>query len=187
MDYIICALGNPGKEYDGTRHNVGFAAMDIISGELGIKLNKLKFKSLCAQTRISGKNVLLLKPQTYMNASGIAVSEAAAYYDIKPENIICICDDISLPAGVIRIRRAGSAGGHNGLKSMINMLDSDKFPRIKIGVSDRADKNADLAEWVLGRFSAQESKLVQDRFEDVFESVKLIINGDIDAAMAKFN
>ena len=187
MDCIICALGNPGKEYDGTRHNVGFAAMDAVSAELGIKINRLRFKSLCAQARIGDKTVLLLKPQTYMNASGIAVSEAAAYYDVQPENILCICDDISLPAGIIRIRRSGSAGGHNGLKSLINMLESDRFPRIKIGVSDRADKNEDLAEWVLSRFSAQDEKLVRGRFTDIYESVKLIVNGDIDAAMAKFN
>ena len=187
MDYIIAALGNPGREYANTRHNVGFTAMDFISERLGVKLNKLKFKSFYTQTRIEGQNVLMLKPQTYMNASGIAVNEAAQYYGIAPEHIIVICDDISLPSGTIRIRRSGSAGGHNGLRSMINMLDSDNFPRIKIGVSDRADKNADLAEWVLAPVPENDAKLIRRRFEHIYETLKLPVQGDIESAMAKFN
>ena len=167
MDYIIVGLGNPGKEYEKTRHNAGRIAIDRIAEKYGIKINKIKFKGLYGQTDIAGKKVLLLKPETYMNLSGISVSEAADFYKVPAEHIIVLCDDISLPTAKLRIRREGSAGGHNGLKSIINMLETQTFPRIKIGVADRPDKNEDLADWVCGNFSKEEMTAIESRLDDI--------------------
>lgn len=187
MDYIIVGLGNPGKEYEKTRHNAGRIAIDRIAEKYGIKINKINFKGLYGQTDIAGKKVLLLKPETYMNLSGISVSEAADFYKVPAEHIIVLCDDISLPTAKLRIRREGSAGGHNGLKSIINMLETQTFPRIKIGVADRPDKNEDLADWVCGNFSKEEMTAIESRLDDICEACETIIGDGIDGAMAKFN
>lgn len=187
MDYMIVGLGNPGAQYSYTRHNAGWLAIDYIAQQLNIKINKIKFKATYASVKIGTNSVLLLKPQTFMNLSGQSVVEAAAFYKIPPEKIIVLCDDVSLPCGKLRIRRSGSDGGHNGLKNIIYLMDSDQFPRIKIGISDRPDKRMDLADWVLGNFSKEELDLIQKDQEKIWDSVQLIINNRIEDAMAKYN
>lgn len=187
MEYIVACLGNPGKEYEYTRHNAGFLFADIICNKYGLKCDKLKFKALCGETMISAHRCLIMKPQTYMNLSGDAISEAAFFYKIPPENVIIIYDDISLPFAKMRIRRKGSAGGHNGIKSIIYRLNSDNFPRIKIGVGDRADKNSDLKDYVLGSFSKNELDELKKLMEQNIEALELITDGKIDEAMNKYS
>jgi len=187
MDFIIVGLGNPGKQYEKTRHNVGFMSLDYIAKDLNIKINKLKFKSLSQETVISGKKVLFLKPQTYMNNSGIAVYEAAEYYNVPIENILTLEDDVALPSNRLRIRKNGSHGGHNGLKSIINMLESENFTRIKIGVGDRIHPQIQLADWVTGALSASEMKGFTENLPNIYEAVLMIVNGETENAMAKFN
>ncbi|MBQ3897377.1 MAG: aminoacyl-tRNA hydrolase, partial [Clostridia bacterium] len=148
--FIIAGLGNPGREYEQTRHNIGFIAANAIAEAHGVKIDRLKFKALTATCVIGTEKVLLMKPQTFMNNSGEAIGEAARFYKVPPENILIIADDISLPPGTLRIRRKGTAGGHNGLKSIINHLDSTEFPRIKIGVGDRENPDEELMDYVLG-------------------------------------
>ncbi len=187
MDWIVVGLGNPGKKYEFTRHNVGWMALDAFGEKEGIKINRIRFRSLCGEGVIDGKKVLLLKPQTFMNLSGESVSEACQYYNIPPERIIVVCDDVALPFNRIRIRTKGSAGGHNGLKNIISMMGSDCFSRVRIGVSDRADPSVDLADWVLGSFSGTEKKKLSDRFRDTNEIIRLILSEDTDRAMSLYN
>ena len=151
-EYIIAGLGNPGSKYEMTRHNAGFLAIDLFAIEKEINIKRLKFHSLVGEVKIGEKKCLLMKPQTFMNNSGEAIAEAAKFYKIPPEKIIIISDDVSLDVGTIRIRRKGSAGGHNGLKSIISLLGSEDFPRIKIGVGKKPAPEYDLVDWVLGRF-----------------------------------
>lgn len=186
--YIIAGLGNPGLRYSRTRHNIGFLVLDHIADKLGVKVKKLAFKSKVAYTEINGNKVILMKPQTYMNASGIAIFECSQFYDIPPENIIVICDDVSLPSNRIRVRRKGSSGGHNGLKSIINMLESDDFPRIRIGIDDREDKeNTELKDWVLGRLTKEYLEVFEKQLPEIYEAVKDIIDGNIEKAMTSLN
>ncbi len=187
MDWIIVGLGNPGKKYEGTRHNVGWMALDAFGDTENIKINRIRFRALCGEGIIEGKKVLLLKPQTFMNLSGEAVLEACQYYNIPPEKVLVLCDDVALPFNRIRIRSKGSGGGHNGLKNIIALLGSDSFARVRIGVSDRADPTTDLADWVLGSFSGTEKKKLADRFHDTNEIIKLIVSGDTDRAMSLYN
>lgn len=187
MDYIIVGLGNPGNEYALTRHNAGWIAIDHIAAELGVKINRIKFKSVCADVNIGGKKVLLMKPQTFMNNSGQAVSDAARFYKIPPQNIIVICDDINLPTARLRIRQKGSDGGHNGLKSIICLLNSNEFPRIRIGVSDRTNPNIDLADWVLGTFSESEQKALAARLDDIYNAAILFTENKPELAMSRYN
>lgn len=184
--YLIVGLGNPGTEYAVTRHNVGWLALDYIADRFGITIKKLKFKSKYGETFWGTHKIILLKPQTFMNSSGIAVAEAAEYYNIPPERVIVLCDDISLPANKLRIRRKGSAGGHNGLKSIINMLESDMFPRIKIGVADRTD-GRDLADWVLGKIPDSDLKILKERFSTIYGAICDIVDGNMEKAMADCN
>ena len=186
MDYIIVGLGNPGKEYEKTRHNAGRIAIDRIAEKYGIKINKIKFKGLYGQTDIAGKKVLLLKPETYMNLSGISVSEAADFYKVPAEHIIVLCDDISLPTAKLRIRREGSAGGHNGLKNIIANLGHEQFIRVRLGVGEKP-KGWDLADYVLGRFSAPERELLAETAEKAADAIRMIITDGADAAMNAFN
>lgn len=185
-NFLIVGLGNPGKEYYATRHNAGWLALDYIAEKLDVKIKKIKFKATYGETVWQGKKLILLKPQTYMNASGESVMAAADYYNIPPQNILVIHDDISLPSNKLRIRKKGSAGGHNGLKSIIYLLNSDEFPRIKIGVSDRKD-SGNLKDWVLGTFSKEEQKGLSEKFEDICDAAQLICQGKIEEAMAKYN
>ncbi|MBQ8448766.1 MAG: aminoacyl-tRNA hydrolase [Clostridia bacterium] len=187
ISYIVVGLGNPGKEYEGTRHNAGFTALDYISEKCGEKVQKFKFDALVGEANIGGARVLLMKPHTYMNASGVAVSAAADFYKIPPENVIVICDDIAQKPGKMRIRKTGSAGGQNGLKSIIACLDSKDFKRIRIGVGDRPNREYDLADWVLGKFSADDKKLVEECFEKAYGAIEFIVKGDIEKAMCAYN
>lgn len=187
IDYIVVGLGNPGKQYDGTRHNVGFEAVDYITGKYSVALKKLKFSALSEKAEVCGKTVLFMKPQTYMNNSGEAVGAAARFYKVPADRIIVIMDDVSLPCGAVRIRKKGSAGGHNGLKSINYHLKSEEYPRIKIGVGEKPHPDYDLADWVLGTMSARDEKTVKARFDDVLKAIESIIKGDFNAAMNECN
>lgn len=186
-DYMIVGLGNPGRQYESTRHNTGFICLDMLAEKYGISVKKLKFRSLLGDGRIADKKCLLLKPQTFMNLSGEAVRDAAEFYKIPPENIIVIFDDISLDPGKLRIRRKGSDGGHNGMKNIIYHLQSDNFPRIKVGVGAKPNPEYDLADWVLSRFSTSEAKLMKQAAQEAVSAVEYIVGGDIDKAMNCFN
>lgn len=187
VDYLIVGLGNPGSEYEATRHNAGFIVVDMLAEKLGCGLTKLKFKSLYGTADIGGKKCLILKPQTFMNNSGEAVRDAAAFYKIPAENIIVVSDDISLDVGRLRIRRKGSDGGHNGLKSIIYLLNSDNFARIKVGVGKKPHPDYDLAAWVLSRFKNDEVDDLKKAAENACDAIKLMVEGKTDMAMNKFN
>lgn len=183
IEYLIVGLGNPGPKYAETRHNAGFEAID----KLNFDVKKLKFKALIADEMVGGKRCLIMKPQTMMNLSGEAVYEAASYYDIPDENIIIIYDDISLDVGKIRIRRKGSAGGHNGIKSIISCLGSEDFPRVKVGVGKKPNANYDLVNWVLGKVPSDLRPDYEKALTNAKDAVIEIIQNDIDSAMNKFN
>lgn len=187
FDYMIVGLGNPGKQYETTRHNAGFICLDLLSEKYNIKVNKLKFKSLMGDGRINGKRCLFLKPQTFMNLSGEAVRDAAEFYKIPPENIIVICDDISLEPGKMRIRRKGSDGGQRGMKNIIFHLKSDNFPRIKVGVGAKPNPEYDLADWVISHFTKDEAKLIKEVADKVIGAVEYMVDGKIDKAMSDYN
>lgn len=187
FDYMIVGLGNPGKQYETTRHNAGFICLDLMAEKHGIKVTKLKFKSLMGDGRINGKRCLLLKPQTFMNLSGEAVRDAAEFYKIPTENIIVICDDISLDPGKMRIRRKGSDGGQRGMKNIIYHLKSDNFPRIKVGVGAKPNPEYDLADWVISHFTKDEAKLIKEVAEKVIGAVEYMVDGKIDKAMSEYN
>ncbi len=186
-DYLIVGLGNPGKQYESTRHNAGFICLDIFCEKQNVKIDRLKFKALIGETRIKGKRCLLMKPQTFMNLSGEAVRDACTFYKIPPEKVIVIFDDISLEPGKMRIRRKGSDGGHNGMKSIIYQLNSDNFPRIKVGVGAKPNPEYDLADWVLSRFNKDEAKKITAVAENVIGAIELMVNDEIDKAMSNFN
>ena len=185
--YLIAGLGNPEKKYDNTRHNIGFEAVNFFADKHNIALNKNKFKAVYGEGRIGDERVIVAMPQTYMNLSGDSVAEIAAFYKIPNQNIIIIHDDISLVPGRVRIRAKGSAGGHNGLKSIIARLGGDNFPRIKIGVGAPQHADYDLADFVLGRFTTDESKILKPVIENVCDSIECMINNGIDRAMNKYN
>ena len=187
FDYMIVGLGNPGKQYETTRHNAGFICLDLLSEKYNIKVNKLKFKSLMGDGRINGKRCLFLKPQTFMNLSGEAVRDAAEFYKIPPENIIVICDDISLEPGKMRIRRKGSDGGQRGMRNIIYHLKSDIFPRIKVGVGAKPNPEYDLADWVISHFTKDEAKLIKEVADKVIGAVEYMVDGKIDKAMSDYN
>lgn len=187
VKYLVVGLGNPDKRYRNTRHNTGFIAVDYMAKQLGVEIGKKKFDSLTAETVIAGEKVLLMKPQTYMNLSGVAVEKAASFYKIPPENVIIIFDDISLPVGKLRIRRKGTHGGHNGIRSIIDYLQSENFPRIKVGIGERPNPNYDLADWVLSTFKEDELKGIEEVASHCLDIVKLIIEGKIEQAMSKYN
>lgn len=185
--FLIVGLGNPGIQYENTRHNAGFMAMQAAEKKYGVSINIHKFKGLTAVGKIREKSCLFLKPETYMNLSGDSVSLAANFYKIPVENIIVIFDDISLEPGNIRIKRKGSSGGHNGIKSIIEQLDSQDFPRIKIGIGKKPNEKYDLADWVLSKFSQDELKKLDSIWDNVCQSLELIVEGEISQAMNKFN
>lgn len=187
IEYIVVGLGNPGKQYEGTRHNAGFISLDYIADELGVKVNKIKFKSTVGEANISGKRCLLMKPSTYMNLSGQAVTEAMRFYKIAPQQVIVISDDISLDVGKIRIRRKGSDGGQKGLQNIIYLSGSDEFPRVKVGIGKKPHPDYELKDWVLSRFTDKDKKLIAERLPDIRGAVELIVSGDIDKAMNLYN
>lgn len=186
-EFIIVGLGNPGKQYELTRHNAGFLFADLLADKNGVKINKIQFKAVTASLTLGGVKCLLMKPQTFMNNSGEAIGEAARFFKVPPENVIVISDDISLPPGTIRIRRKGSAGGHNGLKSIIAHLGSDNFPRVKVGVGERKNPDSDLANHVLGTFSKEDVKVMNEAILDAVDAVELIVSGKTDEAMNRYN
>lgn len=186
VDFIVAGLGNPGDKYRGTRHNTGFDALDYIAGQAGVKLDKKKFSALYGIWQTEGKKVMLMKPQTFMNLSGDAVGAAARFYKIPRENVIIIYDDVSLAPGRMRIRTKGSAGGHNGIKSIIAHI-GDNFPRIKIGVGEKPTPDYDLISWVMGRPGADDRLLLQEKYESAYQALKLIIKGDTARAMNLYN
>ncbi|MBR4859159.1 MAG: aminoacyl-tRNA hydrolase [Clostridia bacterium] len=186
-EYLIVGLGNPGRQYELTRHNAGFLFADLLADKLSVSINKIQFKAVTAAVELGGKKCLLMKPQTFMNNSGEAVKQAAAFYKIPPEKIIVIFDDISLPCGKLRIRRKGSAGGHNGIKSIIYHLNSDNFPRIKLGVGEKPHPDYELADWVLSNFKKDELPLLREAAEKACDAAELMVNGDTDKAMSNFN
>ena len=187
VEYLIVGLGNPESKYLHTRHNAGFLAIDRIGEKSGITVDRMKYKALSGVGQIGGKRVLLLKPQTYMNNSGEAVQEAMSFYKIPAEKVLVIFDDVSLDVGKMRIRRKGSDGGHNGIKSIIQLCGSENFPRIKIGVGKKPHPGYDLADWVLSRFTEDERKALSPVFDQSWESVKLFLDGQLDKAMNQFN
>ncbi|MDD6231404.1 aminoacyl-tRNA hydrolase [Frisingicoccus sp.] len=184
--YLIAGLGNPSKTYEGTRHNVGFAMIDAIADAFQIDVTTKKHKAIVGRGVIEGMKVILAKPQTYMNLSGESIREIADFYKIDPENMIIIYDDISLDVGRLRIRKKGSAGGHNGIKNIIAHLGTDVFPRIKVGIGEKP-QGWDLADYVLSKYSKEEQQALREASDDVIGAVKLMVMDNIDAAMNQYN
>ena len=185
--WLIVGLGNPGKEYEHSRHNCGFRALDILAGKLNAKVDKLKFQGLYTQVSYNGTKLFLLKPQTYMNLSGKSVVQLSAFYKIPPQRILVLFDDISLAPGRLRVRGDGSAGGHNGIKSIIQELGSQDFPRVKIGVGAKPNPDYDLADWVLGSFSALDEKAMAVSLENAGQAALTIIDKGVPEAENRFN
>ena len=184
--YLIAGLGNPTREYEKTRHNVGFEAIDILADKAGTTVTEKKHKALYGKGYIGGQKVILAKPQTYMNLSGESIREIADFYKIEPENIIILCDDINLSEGQLRIRLKGSAGGHNDLKNIISHLGTQEFPRIRIGVGEKP-RGMDLADYVLGRFPKEQQAVMEEAYRDAAEAACMMIEDGADAAMNHYN
>lgn len=186
-DWLVVGLGNPGDNYARTRHNAGFRALDCLAGKLGVKIDRAKFRALTAQATWQEQKLLLMKPQTFMNNSGLAVMDAVNFYKLPPECVIVVFDDISLPVGRLRVRADGSAGGHNGIKSIIGCLNSQSFPRVKIGVGQKPHPDYDLADWVLSNFTKDEDAHVTRAAEAAAEAALTVLTEGVPAAAAKFN
>jgi PTH1 family peptidyl-tRNA hydrolase len=180
-------LGNPGAQYGNTRHNAGFLALDAIAEKLGVRIERTRFKALTAEATLGGAHVLLMKPQTFMNLSGEAVREAAAFYKIAPEKIIVVCDDVNFEVGKLRVRRDGTDGGQKGVRDIIYQMSSDKFPRIKVGVGKKPHPDMPMADWVLSRFTDKEIEELKNALELAADGVRMIVNGKIDDAMQHCN
>ncbi len=187
IDWLIVGLGNPGREYEKTRHNVGFRTADLLAKQADCKIDRAKFRGLTGTCSLGGQKVLLLKPETYMNLSGEAVHLAAMFYRVPISHILVLSDDISLPVGKIRVRAEGSAGGHNGLKSIISHLGSQEFPRVKIGVGAKPHPDYDLADWVLSNFSTEEEKALAPAIENAAAAALELIQNGPQMAASKFN
>lgn len=187
VEFIIAGLGNPGREYEGTRHNAGFLAVDRLADRLGAQVARVRFKGVTGAASLGGRSVLLLKPGTFMNLSGQSVREAMAFYKVPPEKTLIIFDDINLPPGRLRVRRKGSDGGHNGMKNIIYLTGSDQFPRIKLGVGQKPHPDYDLADWVLSKFSQGDLKELDQALDHACAAAELIVRGDIDRAMNQYN
>ncbi len=187
VDWILVCLGNPGDKYENTRHNVGFMLADALGERLNKPIRRLKFRALTNVVDYGGARVLIMKPTTYMNASGDAVREAAAFYKIPPERVLVVSDDVSLAVGRLRLRRGGSAGGHNGLRSIIAQLHSDCFPRLKIGVGEKPRPDYDMVDWVLGKFSGEDRKTIDASLERALDAVECVFSQGMDRAMNLYN
>lgn len=186
-DWMIVGLGNPGDNYARTRHNAGFRAVDALAAELGVRIDRAKFRGLYAQASWQGRKLVLLKPQTFMNESGLSVMDAARFYKLPPERIVVLFDDISLDVGRLRVRADGSAGGHNGIKSIIGCLNSQSFPRVKIGVGAKPHPDYDLADWVLSNFTKPEETLLAPALERAGQAALALIDDGVEAAANRFN
>lgn len=187
VEWLLVGLGNPGDKYDNTRHNVGFAAIDQLAEELRVPVQKLKYRALTQTVELGGAKVLLMKPITYMNLSGEAVGEAARFFKIPADHVLVLSDDVSLPVGKLRIRKGGSAGGHNGLKSIIQHLGADQFPRVKIGVGEKPHPDYDMADWVLGKFTGEDLKTISQAIQRAGKAAECYIHDGPDQAMNRFN
>ena len=187
VTWLVVGLGNPGDKYENTRHNVGFLTVDQIAEQLRVPVQKLKYRALTNTVELGGQKVLLMKPVTYMNLSGEAVGEAARFYKIPPEHVLVISDDVSLPLGRLRVRKGGSAGGHNGLKSIIQHLGTDQFPRIRVGVGEKPHPDYDLADWVLGRPQGEDRKAIDEAVKRAADAVECILSQGLERGMGKFN
>ena len=187
MDWLLVCLGNPGREYEGTRHNIGFMAADELARREGVRINKLRYRALAGEISAGGQRVLVIKPQTYMNLSGEAVKLAGGFYKIPPDHVLVISDDVSLPLGKLRIRTGGSAGGHNGLKSIIQHLGSDQFPRLKVGVGGKPHPDYDLADWVTGKFQGEDKKTIDGAVQRAADAIECFFKDGPQKAMARFN
>ena len=185
--WLLVCLGNPGRQYENTRHNIGFLAADELGRREGIKINKLRYRALTGELRVGGQRVLVLKPQTYMNLSGEAVKLAGGFYKIPPDHVLVISDDVALPLGKLRIRAGGSAGGHNGLKNIIAHLGTDQFPRIRVGVGQKPHPDYDMADWVLGKFQGEDKKAVEAAVKRAADAAECLIREGVDKAMNKYN
>lgn len=185
--WLIAGLGNPETKYDGSRHNAGFAALDYLSAQWNIPLNKTKFQGLWGQGEVDGRRVVLLKPLTYMNLSGESIGPLADFFKIPPQRVLVLCDDVTQAPGKLRIRPSGSAGGHNGLKSIIARLGGQEFPRIRIGVGAKPHPDYDLADWVLGKFPPEDAKALAGRWPDLEAAARLILKGRLPLAQSKYN
>lgn len=183
VEYLLVGLGNPGREYERTRHNAGFMALDYIAGRCGARLDRAKFSALVGEADINGKRVLLMKPQTYMNSSGEAVSAAAKFYKIAPENIIVISDDVSLDIGRVRVRRKGSHGGQRGLKSIQECLGTEDYQRIKIGVGAKPHPDYDMAAWVLSTFDVKDMENISENYPRIYDGLCKMLEGNTEEAM----
>ena len=187
ISYVIVGLGNPGKDYAGTRHNVGFDMLDTLAAKLGVAIDRARFDALVGEGTIDGVRVLLVKPQTFMNLSGKAVRAAMAFYKLPPENLIVFCDDVSFDVGRTRIRRKGSHGGHNGLRNIIAELGSEDFVRVKIGVGKKPHPDFDLIDWVLGHLSPEDKKTLATTYETLVGALTPLVHGNVDAAMNEYS
>ena len=187
IEYIVAGLGNPGREYENTRHNAGFMVMDCIQKQEGFEMKRLRFKSLCSDGMLAGKHVLFIKPSTFMNKSGEAVRDAMQYYNIPPERTIILFDDVSIDVGKLRVRIKGSDGGQKGMHNIIYLTGDDNFPRVRVGIGKQKHPDMKLADWVLSRFTADETKALEPVLENAAEAVRLIVGGDISGAMNRFN
>ena len=187
VSWLLVFLGNPGAKYEKTRHNVGFMTGDALAGKLNVKIDRVKYKALIRQADIDDEPVLLMKPQTYMNLSGSAVKEAMDFYKIPLDHVIVVSDDVTLPVGKLRVRRSGSAGGHNGLKDIIAKCGGDGFPRVKVGVGEKPHPDYDMADWVLSSFKGDDVKAIDAACEKAADAVKTIILKGVDKAMNLYN
>ena len=187
VEWLIAGLGNPGQKYEKTRHNMGFLAVDLLAEEKGVKLNKVKFKAAYNLMDFGGARCLVMKPQTYMNLSGEAVRQGVDFYKIPPERVLVVSDDTALALGRLRIRTKGSAGGHNGLKNIIQHLGTDQFPRLRVGVGEKPHPDYDMADWVLGRFTGEDKKTIDGAVKRAADAVECILAEGIDRGMGKFN
>lgn len=187
VSWLVVFLGNPGLKYNGTRHNAGFMAADAMEKKLGVRINRLRFKALTQTADIGGQKVMLMKPQTFMNLSGDAVIQAVRFYKIPPEQVIVVSDEVALPIGRLRIRRNGSAGGHNGLKSIIARLGTDKFPRVRLGVGAPPHPDYDMADWVLAAFKGQDAADMERLAQTAADAIECYIAEGADRAMNKYN
>ena len=186
-EWLVVGLGNPGEKYENTRHNVGFLTVDELAERARVPVQKLKYRALTNTVELGGARALLMKPVTYMNLSGEAVGQAARFYKIPPERVLVISDDVSLPLGKLRIRKSGSAGGHNGLKNIIQHLGTDQFPRVKIGVGEKPHPDYDMADWVLSRFTGEDLKTITQAVKRAADAVECFVREGPDKAMNQFN